>query len=307
MRLPCPLRFSRLRRGAGLLACALLPWLAPCSEAAAVGTLDKIRASGQIFIGHRDGEIPFSYIIDGKVMGYSIDLCLRVADGIRKTLGRDDLEVVYVPTSAATRFIQLANGTIDLDCTTTTNSADRRRIVQFSYPIFFSANRFVAKKSSGLRVIKDLAGKTVVSTTGTFNVAQVHAVSQANRLNISVMPVRSHLEAFERVKNGQIAAFAMDDVLLASLVASSGAPQDFQISTDAFGPPEPYGIVMRPNDPAIKKVVNETLARLYTSGEINAIYAKWFTQPVPPSGINFNLPLSPELKAVYAAPREYLN
>jgi glutamate/aspartate transport system substrate-binding protein len=274
----------------------------------AIDTLAKIAQTRMIVIGHREDSPPFSYRnATGTVTGYSTDLCLRVAESIGARLGLGKIGVQFVPSTAATRFLLVKSGKIDLECTTTTNTAERRQQVEFSYPHFLTATRFVSKKKDHLTAIKDLAGRTVVSTTGTINVEQLQAVNRQDKLNISVLLAKQHSEAFAMVEQDKAAAFVMDGILLAALVASSHDPSAYVISQDAFGPPEPYGILMRKGDSAFNEAVDGSLKEIFMSGEIDKIYAKWFTSPVPPEGRNLNLPMSRELESAFKNPQEYLD
>lgn len=259
-------------------------------------------------MGHREDSPPFSYRgADGKVTGYSTDLCLRIAEKVADRLGVGAIDVRFVPSTAATRFLLVKTGKVDLECTTTTNTAERRQHVDFSYPHFITATRFVARKKDRLTNISSLAGRTVVSTTGTINVEQLQAMNRRDSLNISVLLAKKHSEAFAMVRQNKAAAFVMDGILLAALVASSDDPSAYVISKDAFGPPEPYGILLRKGDEAFKTAVNGGLKEIFASGEIDKVYAKWFTSPVPPEGRNLNLPMSRELEAAFKDPREYLD
>lgn len=270
-------------------------------------TLEKIARTKTITIGHRQDELPFSYVTpDGEARGYSIDLCREIAEHVRQTLKLDTIKIDYVVATAATRFLLVKSGKIDMECSATTNNAERREQVAFSYPHFITATRFVSKKSSSLNTIRDLAGRTVASTTGTINIAQLQNLNRAEKLNISVLIAKLNSEAFAAVENNRASAFVMDDVLLAANVAFSKSPEDYVISKDAFGPPEPYGILLPKDDEAFKTLVNEALFSIFTNGGAEAIYNKWFMSPVPPDNRNFNLPLSPELKAVFKEPKEYL-
>ncbi|MBP1849537.1 amino acid ABC transporter substrate-binding protein [Rhizobium halophytocola] len=269
-------------------------------------TLDKIASTGTVSIGYRMDASPFSYVDGaGHVIGYTTDLCRRVIDKIGERLGLDHIDVVEVPSTAATRFVLVKSGKVDLECTTTTNTAQRREQVAFSYPDFTTATRFVSRKSDNLDTIASLSGKSVSSTTGTVNIGQLNAKNLAENLNLSVMLAKSHAEGFGMVAENRASAFVMDGILLADLVASSDHPEDFTISNEAFGPVEPYGILMRKDDPVFKDTVNAALKEIYTSGEIHTIYAKWFLSPIPPDGRNLNLPETPDLAAAFANPQEY--
>lgn len=285
---------------ATLLVCHAAPAIA------AEGTLARIAQTKTVTIGHREDAVPFSYRgPDGTIIGYSTELCQRIAERIRVELGLDELKVAYVPSSAATRFVLVKSGAVDLECTTTTNTPERRKLVDFSYPHFITATRFVSKKRDGLDTIQSLAGRSVASTTGTVNIEQLQALNRAKSLNISVMLAKAHTQAFALVEADRASAFVMDGILLAALVASSADPQAYTISTETFGPPEPYGILVPKDDVAFRTVVDAALEAVYTSGEIRRIYDKWFNAPIPPDGQNLNLPISAELQAVFDNPKAY--
>lgn len=270
-------------------------------------TLEKISRTKTISIGYREDEVPFAYRTpDGKVLGYTIELCNYIADYVRNQLKLEKINIDYVVATTATRFVLVKTGKIDLECSATTNNAERREQVAFSYPHFITATRFAAKKASNLNEIEDLAGRTVVSTTGTVNIGQLQNLNRAKNLNISVMLAKQNSEGFSFVESNKASAFVMDGVLLAAQIAFSKSPGDYMISSETFGPPEPYGILMRKGDEGFNKVVNEGLRKLFVSSEINRIYNKWFMSPLPPDGRNFNLPMSLELEAAFREPTEYL-
>lgn len=272
------------------------------------GTLAKIYESGIVTIGYRESEPPFSFQnADGTVIGFSIDLCLRIVDGIRQHLDRNDIAVEYVVATPATRFILVKTGAIDLECAATTNNAERREIVDFSYPHFMTATHFVSRRDDNIASLEDLAGRSVASASGTVNIDQLNEMNRAGNLNIAVMPTRSNEDAFSLVVNGRASAFVMDGILLAAMVAETPDPSAYVLSTDTLSKPEPYGLMLRFGDAPFKELVNSSLADIYASGEIKTLYSKWFTSPIPPRGTNLNLPLSPELEAAFSAPAEYLD
>jgi glutamate/aspartate transport system substrate-binding protein len=269
------------------------------------GTLKNIKETGAITLGFRDSSIPFSYLDDNqKPVGFAMDICLKIVDAVKKELKLDKLEVKLNPVTSATRIPLMANGTIDLECGSTTNNAERQKQVSFTNTHFLTASRYVFKKSAGIKSIDDLKGKTVVSTAGTTNIKQLTEANAAKNLNITIVPAKDHAEAFLMVETDRAAAFVMDDILLASLVAGSKSPDDYAISKDAFSKPEPYGIMLRRDDPAFKKVVDAATAAVYTSGEGQKLYDKWFTAKIPPKGLNLNTPIGPELKAEFAKPSD---
>ena len=269
------------------------------------GTLQKIKETGAIVIGVRDSSVPFSYL-DGeqKPVGYAIDICMKVVDAVKKKLDMPKLEVKLNPVTSATRIPLMANGTIDLECGSTTNNVERQKQVAFTNTYFLTASRFVSKKASNLKTIADLKGKTVVSTSGTTNIRQLNEANTSQNLDINILTAKDHAEAFLMVETDRAAAFVMDDVLLAGFVAGSKDPAAYEISTAAFSKPEPYTAMLRRDDAPFKALVDATTAELYQSPEMKTIYAKWFTQPVPPRGLNFNLPMSPALAQSFQQPSD---
>src|SRR6267378_1690012 len=287
------------------LALAAAFWVGQANAEELTGTLKKIKETGAITIGFRDSSIPFSYLDDNqKPIGFAIDICYKVVDAVKKELKLDKLEVEFNPVTSSTRIPLLANGTIDLECGSTTNNADRQKQVAFTNTHFLTATRFVSKKSNKINSIDDLKGKSLVSTSGTTNIKQLTEANAARNLGINIIPAKEHAEAFLMVETDRAVAFVMDDILLASLAAGSKEPNAYVISQDAFSKPEPYGIMLRKDDPAFKKVVDAATAALYTSGEGLKLYDKWFMQKIPPKGLNLNAPISPELKAEFAKPSD---
>jgi glutamate/aspartate transport system substrate-binding protein len=277
---------------------------APAAAQELTGTLKKIKETGVITIGHRDSSVPFSYYDDKQqVVGYAKELCDRIAAAVKKELKDDKIEVKLNPVTSATRIPLVANGTVDLECGSTTNNLDRQKQVAFTITHFVTANRFVSKKANNLKALEDLKGKTVVSTSGTTNIKQINELNASMNLGLTILPAKDHAEAFLMVETDRAAAFVMDDILLSSLAASSKSPGDYVISEKALSV-EPYGIMLRRDDPAFKKVVDDTMIQIYKSGEINKLYDKWFTQPIPPKGINLNLPMGAAFKQVVAKPTD---
>lgn len=281
-------------------ALAALALAVPAS--AQEGTLKKIKDTGSITLGHRDASIPLSYYDDKqRPVGYAMDLCHRIVDAVGKELQMQKIDVKYQLVTSANRIPLMANGTIDLECGSTTNNLERQKQVWFTITHFVTANRFVAKRSAKLANLEDLKGKTVVSTAGTTNIKQITELNTQKNLGINIVSANGHPEAFLMVETGRAAAFVMDDILLVGLVATSKSPKNFAISQDALSV-EPYGIMLRKDDEAFKKVVDAAMTQIYKSGQINAIYQKWFQKPIPPKNINLNLPMSPQLKKVIANP-----
>jgi glutamate/aspartate transport system substrate-binding protein len=283
---------------------AALVFVGIAGAATAQDTLKKIKDSGAITIGHRDASIPFSYYDDQqKPIGYAMDLCLRIVDAVKKELKMPDLKVNYQLVTSANRIPLMANGTIDLECGSTTNNLEREKQVSFTITHFVTANRWVAKKSSAIHSLNDLKGKTIVSTAGTTNIKQITEINAAQNLGMNIISANGHPEAFQMVETGRAVAFVMDDILLYSLAAQARNPAEFEIDKEALSV-EPYGIMLRKDDPAFKKVVDAAMVETYKSGAINAIYEKWFLKPVPPKGLNLNVPVSDQLKKVFANPTD---
>jgi len=289
----------------GLALAAVTLAALPLAAQELTGTLKKIKETGSVTIGHRDASIPFSYYDDKQQpVGFALDICGHIVDAIKTELKLDKIDVKYALVTSANRIPLMANGTIDLECGSTTNNVERQKQVSFTNAHFVTASRYVAKTASKIAKIEDLKGKTVVSTSGTTNIRQLNDVNNERKLGINILPANGHAEAFLMVETDRAVAFVMDDILLASLVASSKTPAAYQISTDAFSLPEPYGIMLRRDDPAFKRVVDAATAKLYKSSEINEIYAKWFENPIPPKGLNLKLPMDPALKKAFENPTD---
>jgi len=290
-----------------IIGCALAATLCagPALAEELTGTLKNIKETGAITIGYRDSSIPFSYLDDNqKPIGFAMDICYKIVDAVKKDLKLDKLEVKLNPVTSSTRIPLLANGTIDLECGSTTNNADRQKQISFTNTHFLTASRFVSKKSSKINSIDDLKGKSVVSTSGTTNIKQLTEANAARNLGINIIPAKDHAEAFLMVETDRAVAFVMDDILLAAFVAGSKDPDTYVISKDAFSKPEPCGIMLRKDDPAFKKVVDGATAALYQSADGQKLYDKWFMQNIPPKGLNLNAPISPVLKKAFAAPSD---
>jgi len=296
---------NRPVRQTAYLLIALIAVAALASPAVAQeGTLKKIKDSGSITIGHRDASIPFSYYDDKQQpVGYTLEMCSRIVDAIKAELKIPKIDVKYQLVTSATRIPLMANGTIDIECGSTTNNLERQKQVWFATTHFVTANRFVAKKSSNVKTLADLKGKTVVSTAGTTNIKWATEENGKQNLGMSIVSANGHSESFLMVETGRAVAFFMDDILLYSLVASSKSPADYMISEEAYTI-EPYGIIVRKDDPAFKKVVDDAIVGLYKSGQINPIYEKWFLKPIPPKGLNLNVPMSAPFKKVIANPTD---
>jgi glutamate/aspartate transport system substrate-binding protein len=284
---------------------ALLAALAVALPVAAQeGTLKKIKDSGAITIGHRDASLPFSYYDDKQQpIGYAMDLCAKIVDAVKAELKMPNLKTNYQLVTSANRIPLMANGTIDLECGSTTNNLDRQKQVSFTITHFVTANRWVAKRSAKVAKLEDLKGKTIVSTAGTTNIKQITELNGQKNLGMNIISANGHPEAFQMVETGRAVAFVMDDILLYSLAAQSRSPKDYAISADALSV-EPYGIMLRREDAAFKKVVDNAMIQTYKSGAINGIYDKWFQKPIPPRNLNLNVPMSEQFKKVIKNPTD---
>jgi len=287
------------------LAVALAALIAlPAAAQELTGTLKKVKETGTITIGHRDSSIPFSYYDENqKPVGYAMDICYKIVDAVKQRLNMPNLKVALNPVTSATRIPLMANGTIDLECGSTTNNQERKQQVDFGQTYFVVKYRYVTKNSSGMDKMADMKGKTVVSTAGTTDLKALNDLNTSQSFGMNILSAKDHAESFLMVETGRAAAFLMDDILLYGLVANSKNPKDYRISSESLGV-EPYSLMLRKDDPQFKKVVDDTMTQLYKSGEIEKIYTKWFMSPIPPKGINLNFPISDSLKKVFQNPTD---
>ena len=279
-----------------LLPCLVLAFAATGSGAAlAQSTLDKVKASGAITLAYRESSIPFSYLDDkAQPVGFGYEICGKIVDEVKKATGRADLKVNLQPVTSANRIPLLTNGTIDIECGSTTNNSDRAKQVAFAINYFYTGTRFLVKADSGVKSLADLNNKVIVSTTGTTNFRIMRNLITENKLPIELIGAKDHAESALLVQSGRAAAFAMDDILLYGLRASSQNPAELAVVGDPIQV-EPYAIMLRKDDPAFKKLVDDTLAGLMKSGEFETLYKKWFQSPIPPKGINLNAPMDKAL------------
>lgn len=267
-------------------------------------TLQKIKDTGTITIGHRESSIPFSYL-DGnqKPVGYSMELCNKIVDAVKKELKMPALVTKLTPVTSQTRIPLMTNGTIDLECGSTTNSLERQKQVAFGVTTFVSSVRMVVKADSGIKTLDDLNGKAVATTTGTTSDRYIKQNEKGHNIDVKNVYGKDHAESFLMVETGRASAFVMDEVLLAGFVANAKNPKDFAIVGPALST-EPYGIMLRKDDPQFKALVDKTLSGLMKSGEINKIYAKWFTSAIPPKNVNLNLPMNAQLQEAIKNPND---
>jgi glutamate/aspartate transport system substrate-binding protein len=302
-RTPCPPRRPSPRRllciSLGALLC--LPRPAAAQESP---VLLKLRDTGIVTIGYRANSPPFSYLdADLKPVGYSIDLCRHVVNELRQRPGLALLEMRMVSVTSATRLPLVANGTVDMECGVTTNTAERQKTQTFSVTMFVAESRLLSKKSEDIRTLDALQGKAVASTIGTTSIQVLQAANASRGLGMRILAGLDDAESFRLLESGLVSAFAMDDVLLRSLLATARSPADFTIS-DAALSVEPYAIGLSRRDPAFKRLVDDALTRLFVSGEIRAIYQRWFQRPIPPRGVNLQLPMSAALERAIRQPTD---
>jgi len=293
-----------------LLALALVlggGQVAAAADPAAISaspTLRKIRDTGLVTVGYRLSSPPFSYLnLDRQPVGYSVDLCRKVVQAVRQRLEMPDLEVRMMGVSSATRLPLVANGTADLECGVTTHNVERESQVAFSLTIFVASSKLLSRKDAPVLSLDDLRGRPVATTLATTSIQFLQAENRRRGLDMKILAGLYDIEGFRMVTARQAAAYAMDDVLLQSLLAEAPDSADYMIAPTPLTS-EPYALVLRKGDPVFKRLVDEVLAGLYRSGEIQAIYAKWFLQPIPPRHINLQLPMSPALQRVIAHPTD---
>ncbi len=269
------------------------------------GTLKKIRDTGSISLGYRAASLPFSYLsgMFREPVGYSHDLQLKVVEALKQQLGLPELKARYVLVTSQTRIPLVQNGTVDLECGSTTNNPERQKQVDFSVGIFEASTRLLARKTSSIQDFADLKGKNVVTTAGTTSERLLRAMNAREHMAMNIIAAKDHGEAFLMLESGRAVAFMMDDALLHGEMARARTPEIWQV----VGTPqsyEIYGCMLRKGDHAFKKVVDDALVATFQSGEINRIYERWFTQPIPPKQLNLNFPMSDALKTLIAHPTD---
>jgi glutamate/aspartate transport system substrate-binding protein len=283
--------------GAGLLAGSV-------QAEELTGTLKKIKDSGTITVGVRESSIPFNYNLGGvRQVGYSYDIMMRAVDAVKADLKMPNLQVKEIPVTPQNRITLIQNGTVDMECSSTTNNLERQKQVAFSDTIFIVGTRLMTKKDSGIKDFPDLKGKNVVTTAGTTSERLLRKMNEDNNMGMNIISAKEHGQSFLTLESGRAAAFMMDDALLYGERAKARKPDDWVV----VGKPqtrEAYGCMMRRDDAPFKKVVDNTIAKVMTSGEINAIYDKWFLKPVPPKGLNLNFPLSDDMKNLFKNPND---
>lgn len=281
------------------LAMASTPSLAQDSP-----TLKKIKDSSTITLGHRESSVPFSYYNDNQeVIGYSQALMLKAVDAVKEDLKLAKLDVKLMPVTSANRITLVQNGTVDIECGSTTNNTERQKQVSFSNTIFVIGTRLAVAKDSGIKDFADLAGKNVVTTAGTTSERIIRKMNEDQKMNMNIISAKDHGESFLTLETGRAVAFMMDDALLYGAIAKAKQPDKWTVVGTAQSK-EAYGCMLPKDDAGFKKVVDGALAKVMSSGEAEKIYATWFTSPIPPKSLNLAMPLSDDMKALYKAPND---
>ena len=272
--------------------------------ASAVAALDRIKERGKIVIAHRESSLPFSYVgADRKPMGYAVDLCLRVAEAVRKNLQLKALPVEFLLVTPADRIAAVAEGRADMECGSTTNNAERRQKVAFTVPHYITGARFMVRADSTVDALAGFEGKKLVSTKGTTPLKAIDAANRDRLLRIQILEAPDHARAREMVERGEADGFAMDDVLLFGLIAGSADPSKLKV-VGKFLTIEPLSIMLPKDDAAFKRIVDDEMKRLIATHEAHAIYERWFMRPIPPKNTALNLPMNYLLKDFWKYPTD---
>ena len=286
-----------------LLAALAVPAAVSASLATAASpTLDRIRDTGTVRLAYREDSVPFSYVDNNRPVGYTIDICSRLVDSIKTALKRPDLKVQYVPVTAVTRMDVVASGKADLECGSTNNSPERRQKVAFTVPHYITKGRMLVKASSSIQQWEDLNGKTVVATRGSTN-ADVARKLNDTGMTVNVVDANDLRSAFAMLADGRANAFAGDDILLSGMRATSKNPADYRVAgkTQLVSS---YAIMLNKQDPEFKKLIDQSMTRLIVDGEVPKLYKKWFQQPIPPNGVNLEVPMSYLLRDSFNTPTD---
>lgn len=289
---------SSTARFTGRLLAAIASWgLLVTAQAQNVKpTLEKVADSGTMRVAYRESSVPFSYLDGTRPTGFGYEICERIVDAVKTRTKKPDLKVEYQPVTSQNRIPLMMNGTIDIECGSTTNNTARQEQVAFAVNYFYTGTRLLTKKGSGIKSFADLNGKTVSTTTGTTNFQVLRKYITDNKADINVLAAKDHADGALMVESGRAVAFAMDDILLYGLAANAKNPAEWEVVGEALQV-EPYAIMLRKNDPEFKKLVDDTLVGLMKNGEFDKLYTKWFQSPIPPRGANLNVPMSDDLKA----------
>ena len=279
-------------------------FMAPAQAQELAGTLKKIKDTGTITIGHREASIPFSYLDDKQQpVGYAMDLCMKVVDAVKAELKMPGIKVALQPVTSANRIPLLQNGTIDIECGSTTNSVERQKQVAFG-PTYFVINvSAVVKKSSGIKSLAELNGKAISTTSGTTAVPLLKKYEKTANIDVKEIYGKDHAESMQLLATDRVSAFVMDDILLAGQVANQPRPGDYVIFPESLRT-EPYSMMLRRDDPQFKALVDRAVGAVYKSGEIEKIFNKWFASPIPPRSVNLNFQITPAIREAFKNPND---
>ncbi len=281
-----------------LLALAVLV-AAGSAWAQASDTMAKVKGSGKIVMGVRESSAPLSYTVGGgRYLGYHVELCEQI---IKKLMPAATIE--YTPVTSANRIPLVQNGTVDIECGSTTNNATRQKDVGFAVTTYVTEVRTAVKAGSNIKSVSDLSGKNVATTTGTTSVALLRKHERANGVNFNEIYGKDHADSFLLLESGRADAFVMDDNILAGLIASSKAPADYAIVGETLNI-EPIAIMVRKDDTAFKKAVDDSIKAMMADGSLAKLYSKWFQAPIPPKNTSVNLPMGETLKGLFKAPND---
>ena len=288
-------------------ACLLVGAEAPAAAQDLEGTLKKVKETAIFTVGYRESSLPLSYLDDKlKPVGFSIELCKHVVDAVKAKLGMPDLNVKYNPVTSATRIPLVANGTVDIECGSTANMTSRQQQVGFSYTFFVPQFKWIVRADSNIKSAEDLRGKTVAVTAGTNTALFVNKMNNEENLGMTITQGKDHAESFLLVETGRASAWMEDDVLLAGFRANAKSPADFKLLDKSYSS-DPYALMIRKDDPQFKALVDEALAQLMRAGEFEQLYTQWFQRPIPPKGVNMDLPMSDALKHDIKEPNDKPN
>ena len=285
-----------------LATAALLAASCTLSAQAQDATLKKIKDSGAITLGHRESSFGFSYNDgSGKPVGYSLDICMRIVAAIQAELGLPRIDINYQMVTSQNRMPLVANGTVDIECGSTTNLVERQKQVAFSPDIFRYNVRMLVKADAGIKGIADLQGKSVVTTTGTTSFRLLREADKGRNLDITPLAGKDHSDSFLLVESGRAQAFVLDDILLAGLMATAKKPADFVITGESLRT-ENQALMFRKDTPDMRRIVDQVVKGMMQSGEMATLYARWFTSPIPPKGVNIQYPLNAETQEAFTNP-----
>lgn len=289
------MNFSRILVTAAVGAAFVLP--------AQAQTIDKVKKSGEITMGVRESSAPLSYTLGaGQFTGYHVDVCLAIIDNVKKMTG-GNVKINYMPVTSQNRIPLVQNGTVDIECGSTTNNATRQKDVSFGLTTFVTEVRTAVKAKSGITSISQLNGKNLATTTGTTSVQTLRKHERANGINFKEIYGKDHSDSFLLLETGRADAFVMDDNILAGLIATSKSPSDYKIVGEVLSV-EPIAIMIRKDDPSMKKLVDDTIGGMMKSGALEKLYTKWFLTPIPPKNTSVNLPMGATLKSLFSSPND---